>query len=76
MIVCMCAGVSERDVFDEIERGCSCFTDLQERLDVGVCCGRCADYCKDMMASHCRNCGECKGESQDLPFLMEIARAA
>jgi len=51
MIVCICNNVSSRDIAD-IAAGCCSFESLQERLQVGTCCGVCVPSAKETFAEH------------------------
>lgn len=43
MYICVCNAISERQVQDAIAQGATDLGDLQARLGVATCCGRCAD---------------------------------
>lgn len=53
MFVCMCNGVTERQVREAIEEGASSLADLTACLGVAAGCGCCADFTEDML----RRCG-------------------
>lgn len=42
MYVCVCNGVTERDIDSAIAAGCCSLRQLRDTLGVGNCCGRCA----------------------------------
>ncbi|MFN2443263.1 MAG: bacterioferritin-associated ferredoxin [Thermoanaerobaculia bacterium] len=48
MIVCVCAGASERDVRAAIHSGAGCMTSLQER-GIGAGCGSCHSDLRSML---------------------------
>lgn len=50
MIVCVCNGISDRDVKTAIKNGASSVEDLGASLGVGTCCGCCRETCADMIA--------------------------
>lgn len=42
MYICICRGITENQIRRELESGSSCsFEDLQDNLEVGICCGQC-----------------------------------
>lgn len=51
MIVCVCNNVSSRDIAG-IASGCCSFESLQERLQVGTCCGVCIPTAKEAFDEH------------------------
>ena len=50
MIVCVCHGVSDREIKTAIKNGASSVADLSASLGVGTCCGCCRETCEDMVA--------------------------
>jgi bacterioferritin-associated ferredoxin len=51
MIVCVCNNVSSRDIAS-IAAGCCSFESLQERLQVGTCCGVCVPTAREAFDEH------------------------
>ncbi len=49
MLVCICHGITDRDIDTAILEGASNFKDVSRSLGVGNCCGNCAGYAKDMV---------------------------
>ena len=43
MYVCLCKGVTEKQIRREILAGATDFDELQNRLEVGLCCGQCKE---------------------------------
>lgn len=43
MYVCVCKAVTEKKIRQEILNGATDYNLLQERLEVGLCCGQCRD---------------------------------
>ncbi len=52
MIVCLCHGVSERDIAREAAAGCTNFDALQDELRVGTACGACTDCARETFDAH------------------------
>jgi bacterioferritin-associated ferredoxin len=52
MIVCVCHNVTSGDIAAEAASGCGSFEHLQERLQVGTCCGVCLPSAKETFAEH------------------------
>jgi bacterioferritin-associated ferredoxin len=59
MIVCVCKSVSDRKIRALIAEGTTSFDELQFELGVAMCCGKCEESVRDVMAqsgacaSHC-----------------------
>jgi bacterioferritin-associated ferredoxin len=51
MFVCVCNGVTERQIHDEILRGASSLQDLTASLGLASGCGTCADYARQLLES-------------------------
>ena len=51
MLVCICNGISDKDIENEIYGGSSSFKEVSKALGVGKCCGQCASYAKDLIDS-------------------------
>ena len=49
MYVCVCNAVTDRDIREEVERGASSLFDVQCRLPVASCCGRCEDTARQVI---------------------------
>ncbi len=49
MYVCVCKGVTDKQIKREMEAGAGTFTEIQERLEVATCCGQCRDYARETM---------------------------
>ena len=50
MIICVCQNVSERDIARAVAGGCRSFAALQEKLEVGTCCGSCECAAREALA--------------------------
>jgi len=52
MIICVCQNISERDIARAVASGCRSFDALQEKLEVGTCCGSCECAAREALAQH------------------------
>ncbi len=50
MYVCICNGITDREIRTCVEQGASCMADLQRELGVATCCGRCEPYVRELLA--------------------------
>jgi bacterioferritin-associated ferredoxin len=41
MYVCVCSAVTDRQIHEAVDLGAASLCDVQARLPVGMCCGRC-----------------------------------
>ena len=41
MYVCLCGGVTESQIKEQVELGAESVADLQKTLPIGLCCGTC-----------------------------------
>lgn len=49
MLVCICKGVSDKDIKKAIHEGATGFRDVSVQLGVGSCCGQCAPYARELI---------------------------
>lgn len=50
MFVCICNGVTDRQIRNAVEEGVvSTYRSLSKTLDVGTCCGKCKSCAKDVL---------------------------
>lgn len=49
MYVCVCHGVSDRDIHRAVSDGAKSLDCLSKELKVATCCGRCADCAKQVL---------------------------
>lgn len=49
MFICLCNGVTERQIHEAIDDGACSLTDLSARLGVASGCGTCASFARDML---------------------------
>lgn len=43
MYVCLCKGVTQKQIRREVMNGAATYDEIQARLEVGTCCGTCKD---------------------------------
>lgn len=49
MYVCICQGVTDRQIREAAEEGASTMRHLRKELGVAACCGRCAPHAKALL---------------------------
>jgi bacterioferritin-associated ferredoxin len=49
MYVCICHGITERQIHRAVEQGARTLGDVQMKLPVGACCGRCEDCAREVI---------------------------
>lgn len=49
MYVCLCKGVSDKQIRNAVAEGACSMRDLREALDVANQCGKCARECKSLL---------------------------
>ena len=49
MFVCVCNGITERQIREEIVRGASTLAELTAALGIASGCGTCADYARQLL---------------------------
>lgn len=50
MYVCICQGVTERQIEEAVSNGAASLSDLQEQLQVARCCGSCSETVESLLA--------------------------
>lgn len=56
MYVCVCNGVTDKQIIRAAENGAMTLQDLSDELKVATCCGRCANCAKKVLhEAHSRN---------------------
>jgi len=64
MYICICHGVTDRDIQKAAKNGVSCLRQLGDTLKVGTCCGACADQAQEYLN---KNLGDSLGLENALP---------
>ena len=49
MLVCVCNGISDKDIDSAMQQGASSYGELRRSLGLASCCGQCASYAKDLV---------------------------
>lgn len=49
MYVCVCHGITERQIVRAVEQGARTLGEVQMQLPVGGCCGRCEDCAREVI---------------------------
>ena len=49
MYVCVCLGITDRQIRRAVEQGARTLGDVQMKLPVGGCCGRCEDCAREVI---------------------------
>jgi len=49
MYVCLCRGVTQKQIRREVLAGAVTYDAIQERLEVGLCCGTCSDSAQEVI---------------------------
>lgn len=49
MYVCVCNGVTDRDIRKAVGNGVRTFKQLQQATEVATCCGKCAGCAREVM---------------------------
>lgn len=51
MYVCLCNGVTDRQIQEAAAAGCTSIGDLMMRTGCGACCGSCVDMASELLTS-------------------------
>ena len=49
MLVCVCNGISDKQIDSALANGSSNFKDIKSELGIGNCCGQCVPFAKQMV---------------------------
>jgi bacterioferritin-associated ferredoxin len=49
MYVCVCFGITDRQISRAVEQGAGTLSEVQMKLPVGGCCGRCEDSAREVI---------------------------
>lgn len=52
MIVCICRGVSDREIRAVVSRGASSLAEVRAELGTGECCGKCSQQVRELIEQH------------------------
>ena len=62
MYICICNGITEREIRGAAELGCETLADLTRDLGVASCCGKCGPEAGDIL----RSCAGCPRKLADI----------
>jgi len=52
MYVCLCNGISDRQIREVVDRGAGSLCEVQAYLPVANCCGRCEETAQQVIDGH------------------------
>jgi bacterioferritin-associated ferredoxin len=52
MYICLCHGITDRQIRRAVEQGASSLGEVQMQLPVGGCCGRCEPAARELIREH------------------------
>lgn len=63
MYVCVCNGVTERQISASVASGANSFHSLRQQLGVATCCGKCARDVRQQLKNEISTCAGCESPS-------------
>jgi bacterioferritin-associated ferredoxin len=76
MIVCVCNNISDREIRQAVDLGLASMDELRRDLGVATCCGKCASYAADVLATHLERVGAPANASTSVTELSFRSRQA
>lgn len=73
MYVCMCNGITDRDLAGLAREGVGCAREAYQRLGGAPACGRCLDYAQTVIDGHVETHEERADHGGGAPMLMQTA---
>jgi bacterioferritin-associated ferredoxin len=64
MYICLCHGITDRQIRRAVEQGASSLGEVQMQLPVGGCCGRCEPAARKLIEEHCTRATACQAERE------------
>jgi bacterioferritin-associated ferredoxin len=52
MYICVCHGITDRQIRRAVDQGASSLGEVQMQLPVGSCCGRCEPAARELIREH------------------------
>jgi bacterioferritin-associated ferredoxin len=52
MYVCVCQGITDRQIRRAVDQGARTLQDVQQKLPVAACCGRCGPAARELIRHH------------------------
>jgi bacterioferritin-associated ferredoxin len=62
MYVCVCHGITDRQIRRAVEQGARTLGEVQMNLPVGACCGRCQDCAREVIRD-CQRSESCRSNA-------------
>lgn len=59
MYVCICRGITDRQIRRAVEQGAASLAQLQRQLPVAACCGRCAPMARQIIREQAQGASSC-----------------
>ena len=69
MYVCICNGITDRDIRQAAEAGCRSLAELTMRTGCGACCGSCLDTAAQVLE-------EARAAREPVPLPVRVRQAA
>jgi bacterioferritin-associated ferredoxin len=63
MYVCVCHGITDRQIRRAVEQGACSLGEVQMKLPVGGCCGRCEGTARELIREHAEQAAQRAGEA-------------
>jgi bacterioferritin-associated ferredoxin len=64
MYVCICHGITDRQIRETLDRGAASLGEVQMQVPVGGCCGRCLPTAQEVIQEHqAQQAGCCKARA-------------
>jgi len=68
MYICLCHGVTDRQIRRAVEQGATSLGEVQMQLPVGACCGRCEPAARELIEEHASGCASGCAEHSEAAF--------
>ncbi len=59
MYVCLCNGITDRQIRDSVHRGADSLPAIQCQLPVATCCGACAEVAREIIENERSSSHQC-----------------
>jgi bacterioferritin-associated ferredoxin len=68
MYICLCHGITDRQIRRAVEQGACSLGEVQMQLPVGGCCGRCEPAARELIREHATRAVEREVERADAAY--------
>jgi bacterioferritin-associated ferredoxin len=75
MYICLCNGITERQIHEAVKDGVSTFRQLQHELGVATCCGQCSQCAHQVLDEACAAASSRNDSQSALPFCSAVVAA-